>query len=182
MAVLATEWQHGVAMTGPLLICGDAGAVLPELEAGSADSCVTSPPYWRHRSYPGGTLGQEATVAEYVGHLVEVLREVRRVLVPRGVVMLNLGDTYIGKDLQGVPWRAAFALQDDGWLIRSEIIWQKPNVRPESANRPTRDFETVFLLAGRRDHLFFADRIREPAEWVADEDRTVGGAAVTAVS
>ena len=153
-------------MTSVTLIAGDARSVLEALPAGAANSCVTSPPYWRHRRYPGSSLGTEATVTEYVARLVEVMREVRRVLTPRGVVMLNLGDTYVEKNLQGVPWRAAFGLQDDGWLIRSEIIWQKPNVRPESAkDRTTRDFETVFLLAGRHDHFFFADTIRESAEW-----------------
>jgi len=138
---------------------------------------VTSPPYWGLRDYGvAGQLGQEYAVEDYVRHLVEVFREVRRVLRSDGTVFLNLGDCYAGsgrglmgdgtlkaKDLVGVPWRVAFALQEDSWWLRSDIIWHKPSAMPESVkDRPTLDHEHVFLLAKRGRYFYNGDAIREP--------------------
>lgn len=165
---------------------------------------VTSPPYWGLRDYGvAGQLGQEYAVEDYVRHLVEVFREVRRVLRDDGTVWLNLGDCYAGsgrglmgdgtpsdrglakqatnrgtsagtfppkgngtlkaKDLVGVPWRVAFALQEDGWWLRSDCIWHKPSAMPESVkDRPTLDHEHVFLLAKRGRYFYNGDAIREP--------------------
>jgi DNA modification methylase len=150
------------------------------------------PPYWRLRDYGvPGQLGLESTFEEYVARLVEIFREVRRVLKDDGTLWLNLGDSYAGsnmtggtksingrgkklltmfrcgnlrgvsnrdglgkvpglkpKDLVGIPWRVAFALQADGWYLRSDIIWHKPNPMPESVtDRPTKAHEYLFLLA-----------------------------------
>ncbi len=133
---------------------GDCLDVLPTLEAGSVHCCVTSPPYWSLRDYNvSGQLGLEATPEEYVAKMVEVFREVRRVLRDDGTLWLNLGDCYNGvgrgdkanglqvaaratsqrtvaglksKDLVGIPWAVAFALRADGWYLRSDIIWHKP--------------------------------------------------------
>lgn len=137
-------------------------------------------------------IGLEQTPAEYVARLVDVFREVRRILRPDGVVFLNLGDSYNGsggaggdygtgglregqpkyngrnvntlkpKDLVGIPWRVAFALQDDGWWLRSDIIWAKPNPMPESVmDRPTKAHEYIFLLTKRARYYFDADAVRE---------------------
>lgn len=141
-------------------------------------------------------IGLEATVKEYVQTLVEVFREVRRVLRPDGTLWLNLGDSYNGsggagghygpgglregqprypgrrlgglkpKDLIGVPWRVAFALQADGWYLRSDIIWAKPNPMPESVtDRPTKAHEYIFLLTKAERYFYDADAIREPSTW-----------------
>lgn len=139
-------------------------------------------------------LGLEDDVRAFVARLVGIFEECRRVLHPDGVVWLNLGDTYAGeggggqgkngqrvtratprfprkispglkpKDLVGVPWRAALALQDAGWWLRAEVIWHKPNPIPESVTRrPSRAHEHLFLLANGHDHYFDGAPLREPA-------------------
>ena len=182
------------------------------LEAETVQTCVTSPPYWGLREYAGEqeiagwdcALGLEPTPELYVEHMVEVFREVRRVLRPDGTLWLNLGDSYAGgasgsnpspssglgsgpngaskhrdsvtfavrpavrgikpKDLVGIPWRVAFALQADGWYLRSDIIWSKSNPMPESVtDRPTKAHEYIFLLSKRARYYFGADAVRE--EW-----------------
>jgi DNA modification methylase len=234
------------------VIEGDCLSVLRTLDAGSVQTCVTSPPYWGLRDYgtaiweggdpdcdhphpkagdiernlatstlvgtgqshaangPGAAcgkcgakrvdsqLGLEPTPEEYVANLVEVFREVRRVLRDDGTVWLNLGDSYASsstynttnslhtkhgwkqdgerrpnaynvpglkpKDLVGIPWRVAFALQADGWWLRSDIIWSKPNPMPESVtDRPTRSHEYIFLLSKSARYFYDAVAIREDA-------------------
>ena len=150
-----------------------------------------------------GSLGLEPDPGLYVEHIVQVMRELRRVLRDDGVLWLNLGDSYAGsqkgigadgtayggekqrtnsgsmglpvtkdipglkpKDLVGIPWRVAFALQADGWWLRSDIVWSKPNPMPESVtDRPTRSHEYIFLLAKKAKYYYDADAIREPAKW-----------------
>jgi DNA modification methylase len=123
-----------------------------------------------------GCLGLEPCPELYVCHLVSVLREVRRALRDDGTLWLVLGDSFAAgrpsgendsglkpKDLVGIPWRVAFALQADGWWLRSDIVWAKPNPMPESVrDRPTRAHEYVFLLAKRRRYFYDADAVREP--------------------
>src|SRR3990167_5821833 len=144
------------------LYVGDALAVLAELPDESVHCCVTSPPYWGLRDYGvAGQLGLEATPEEYVEAMVGVFREVWRVLRDDGTLWLNMGDAYSSrwsehsvrpdgfpslkpKDLIGIPWRLAFALQADGWDLRSDIIWAKPNPMPESVtDRPTKRSEDM---------------------------------------
>lgn len=119
-------------------------------------------------------LGLEDTPEAYVARLVEVFREVRRVLRSDGTAWVNLGDTYIGgrlnvaglkpKDLVGIPWRAALALQADGWWLRSDVIWHKPNPMPESVrDRPTRAHEYLFLLTKSGEYHYDQQAIAEPA-------------------
>lgn len=179
------------------VICGDALEELKKLESESVHCCVTSPPYWSLRDYGvQGQIGLEATPEEYVAKLVEVFREVRRVLRKDGTFWLNLGDSYAGsgrgptgktgigdqckrqgfdspkviipkglkpKDLVGIPWRVAFALQADGWYLRSDIIWEKPNALPESVkDRPTRTHEYIFLLTKSERYYYDAEAIAEP--------------------
>ncbi len=140
-----------------------------------------------------GQIGLEQTPDEYVAHLVAVFREVRRVLRSDGTVWLNLGDSYAAsgsgggpgkqstnvgsvnipprsappglkvKDLVGVPWRVALALQADGWYLRSEIIWSKNNPMPDSVrDRPVRSHEHVFLLTKSPRYFYDADAVKEP--------------------
>lgn len=163
------------------LYLGDCLDILPTLEAGSVQTCVTSPPYFGLRNYGhDDQIGLESTPYEYVAKLVDVFRLVRRVLRADGTLWLNLGDSYNGsgkgptghngigvqqnrqgfhsaatkvpglkpKDLIGIPWLVAFALRADGWYLRSDIIWAKPNPMPESVtDRPTKAHEYIFLLA-----------------------------------
>jgi site-specific DNA-methyltransferase (cytosine-N4-specific) len=150
------------------LLEGDADLMLRRVRAGSVHCCVTSPPYFRLRHYGDGgalELGREASVEEYVARLVDVFAEVRRVLHPSGVAWLNLGDcTGPEKQLLGVPWRVAFALQDDGWLLRSEVVWQKSKCLPTSASdRPAYAHEQLFLLAKQPGYFYDAEAVREPS-------------------
>ena len=181
---------------------GDAIEVMRGMEPESVHCVVTSPPYWGLRNYGmDGAYGLEPTLDEYIANMVEVFREVRRVLRKDGSLWLNLGDGYahgatkphsvmrhgmehgssawslreqgtaptLGnglkpKDLIGLPWRVAFALQADGWWLRSDIVWHKPNPMPESVtDRPTRSHEYVFLLTKSARYFYDADAVREPA-------------------
>jgi site-specific DNA-methyltransferase (cytosine-N4-specific) len=183
-----------VPPSGCQIILGDAATVLRTLEASSSRCCVTSPPYWGLRDYGiPKQIGSEMDLDNYVGNLVEVFREVHRILADDGTVWLNLGDSYTSgnrtwrdadkknparamryrpptpdglkpKDLVGVPWRVAFALQADGWYLRSDVIWHKPNCQPESVkDRPTRAHEYVFLLSKSEKYYYDSAAIREPA-------------------
>jgi DNA modification methylase/transcriptional regulator with XRE-family HTH domain len=109
-----------------------------------------------------GVLGLEPTPELYVQHLVEIFREVRRVLRTDGTVWCNLGDSFQGKQLVGIPWRVAFALQADGWWLRSDIIWAKPNPMPESiTDRPTKSHEYLFLLTKAARYYYDGEAIKE---------------------
>ena len=196
------------------LLTGDVRDSLRTLPADSARTCVTSPPYWGLRDYGvEGQLGLEPTPDAYVAAMVEVFREVRRVLAEDGTLWLNLGDSYAGgggfapdapcnverreriasgdansqtfklssrqhernksggirpqgdikaKDLVGIPWMVAFALRADGWYLRSDIIWSKPNPMPESVtDRPTKAHEYLFLLSKAQTYYYDAAAIAE---------------------
>lgn len=167
-------------------------------------TCVTSPPYYGLRDYgAAGQIGLEETPEVYVERLVQVFREVRRVLTDDGTLWLNIGDSYAAsgkgrnrdglfnekaeniqssgqrkslirrtcegnglkrKDLIGIPWLLAFALRADGWHLRSDIIWEKPNAMPESVkDRPTRAHEYIFLLSKSAKYYYDAEAVKEPA-------------------
>lgn len=176
------------------IVVGDALSVLQEIPAGTFRACVTSPPYWGLRDYGiPNQIGAEDDPAAYVEHLVAVFREVARTLTEDGTLWLNLGDSYTSggrtwraedrknparamvyrpatpeglkpKDLVGIPWKVAFALQADGWYLRSDIIWHKPNCQPESVkDRPTRAHEYVFLLTRSEHYYYDYAAAREPA-------------------
>ena len=159
---------------------GDVLSVLRTLDAGSVQCCVTSPPYWGLRDYGvEGQVGLESTIDEYVAAMVEIFREVKRVLRSDSTLWLNMGDSYAGsgkglygdgcqlkpKDLCGMPWRVAFALQAGGWWLRSDIIWAKPNPMPEScADRPTRSHDYLFLMTKSAKYYYDQAAIREKAK------------------
>jgi DNA modification methylase len=171
---------------------GDAYRVLSDLPSQICQTAVTSPPYWGLRDYDAPEqIGSEEKVDDYVKALVSVFRELRRVLRDDGTLWLNIGDCYTSggrkwrapdsknparamsyrpptpeglkpKDLVGVPWRVAMALQADGWYLRSEIIWHKPNPQPESVkDRPTRAHEKVFLLSKSERYFYDSEAIKE---------------------
>lgn len=192
---------------------GDVLDRLREMPDESVQCCVTSPPYWGLRDYGvDGQLGLEETPEQFVAKMVEVFREVRRVLRGDGTCWMNIGDSYAGswgaqsrehagkhapnisaisanqvkaaarrqsrtgaippgtdlkpKDLVGIPWMLAFALRADGWYLRRDIIWSKPNPMPESVtDRPTSAHEYVFLLTKAPRYYYDAEAIREAATW-----------------
>lgn len=181
------------AGTGRIYV-GDALTILKTFDPASFGTCVTSPPYWGLRDYGiPGQVGAEPVLDEYVTHLVAVFREVRRVLRDDGTLWLNIGDSYTSggrtwrdeddklkargmkyraptpaglkpKDLIGVPWRVAFALQADGWYLRSDIIWHKPNALPESVkDRPSRVHEYMFLFSKSERYFYDHSAVKESA-------------------
>ena len=213
------------------IILGDCIAGMKTMPDGCVQTCITSPPYFGLRNYQGGTeeIGQEQTPESYIQKMVEVFREVRRILRDDGTVWLNLGDSYASngcyinawyekehnkekkhlhtenreryedrkafrggefnikaKDLIGIPWRVAFALQADGWYLRQDIIWNKPNPMPESVtDRCTKSHEYIFLLSKKHHYYFDHEAIREPAaessaarmlRGVSDTHKNVNGA------
>ena len=182
------------------IIPGDCIEGMRTLPDASVHCCVTSPPYYGLRNYGhDGQIGLEATPEAYVARMVEVFREVRRVLRDDGTCWVNLGDSYAGsgakpggeekhsgdagcragwtssgykrhnppsdlkpKDLVGIPWRVAFALQADGWWLRQDIIWHKPNPMPESVtDRCTKAHEYVFLFAKSERYFYDAEAVSE---------------------
>jgi DNA modification methylase len=142
---------------------GNCLDILPTMEAGSVNCCVTSPPYFGLRDYGNDEqIGLEETPDAFVQSLVDVFREVKRVLADDGTLWLNLGDSYGDKQLIGIPWRVAFALQQDGWYLRQDIIWSKPNPMPESVtDRCTKAHEYIFLLSKKAKYFYDADAIKE---------------------
>jgi len=175
------------------LLTGDCRQLLGDLPAASIQTCVTSPPYWGLRDYGiDGQIGAEVTIDAYVENLTAVFRQVRRTLRDDGTLWLNIGDSYTSggrtwrdadakniargmdyraptppglkpKDLIGVPWRVAFALQADGWYLRTDIIWHKPNGQPESVkDRPVRSHEYVFMLSKSERYFYDAQGMKEP--------------------
>ena len=173
------------------ILLGDALETLRTLPDASVHCCITSPPYWGLRAYGGdaGMIGLEPTFEAHLYNLVQIFREVRRVLRADGTLWLNYGDAYAGKwkggggeglqrtnggsriaydvqpawtkpkDLLMMPARVAIALQDDGWWLRSEIVWHKPNPMPESArDRPTSAHEKIYLFTKSGAPLFWTHR------------------------
>jgi site-specific DNA-methyltransferase (adenine-specific)/site-specific DNA-methyltransferase (cytosine-N4-specific) len=176
------------------LVVGDARNALAEFPDQYFQCVVTSPPYWGLRDYGiSGQIGAETNVHDYITDLVALFREVRRTLREDGTLWLNIGDSYTSggrtwrdtdvknkgramdyraptpdglkpKDLIGVPWRLAFALQADGWYLRTDIIWNKPNCQPESVkDRPTRSHEYVFLLSKSEKYFYDFESVKEPS-------------------
>ena len=183
------------AITRPMVICGDATQALHLLPDRSVQSVVTSPPYWSLRDYGvDNQIGRDDSLSGYVRSVVGAFEQIKRVLRDDGTVWLNVGDSYTSgnrryrapdrknraramavrpptpdglkpKDLIGVPWRLAFALQDAGWWIRSEVIWYKPNAHPESVrDRPTKAHETVFLLSKDKDYYYDHEIVKGPRD------------------
>jgi len=174
------------------IVLGDCLQNLKEFAPKQFQTCVTSPPYWGLRDYEmEGQIGAEESLEAYIERLVLVFRQVKRLLKDDGTLWLNIGDAYTSggrtwrdtdkknparamtyrpqtpeglkpKDLIGLPWRLAFALQADGWYLRSDIIWYKPNCQPESVkDRPTQSHEYIFLLTKSEKYYYDHEAIKE---------------------
>jgi len=183
---------ENIANDEPLVILGDTREVIKTLPDNSFDCAITSPPYWGVRDYGvEGQIGAEPNINDYIIHLVQVFSEVRRVLKPGGTFWLNIGNTYTSggrtwrqedaknkgramsyrpptpeglkkKDLIGVAWMLAMACQLDGWYLRNDIIWHKPNCQPESVkDRLTVAHEYLFLFSKSERYTFYQDAIKE---------------------
>jgi DNA modification methylase len=147
----------------PSFFCGDVLSLLGECPDESIDFAMTSPPYWGQRKYASQGIGLESNPSEYVANLAAVFAEVHRVLKPTGSFWLNIGDTYEGKRLVGIPWRVAFELVDhQGWIIRNDVIWNKVKGGPDNATDKLGNVhEHVFHFVKRAKGYFYnVDAIR----------------------
>jgi DNA modification methylase len=163
----------------PLFLLGDATAILTHLPNESIDFCMTSPPYWGQRQYHDGGIGLEANYEDYLSNLLAVFNQVRRVLKPTGAFWLNIGDTYQSKMLLGIPWRVALRLVDEqGWVLRNEVIWNKVKGGLDNAQDRVRNIhENVFFFVKEAQGYYFdLDAIRAKPR----KTRVVNGAVVTA--
>ena len=159
-------------------LVGDAGELATTLPTGSVDTVVTSPPYYRQRDYDSELqIGQESTPNEYVARIAALFGELRRVVKPAGSAWVVIGDKYHKGELLGMPWRVCLALKDQGWILRSDCIWHKPNAMPSAAkNRPTTDHEYIFLFSHSRGSYYYdCDAIREPHVTFTDKSKMKGG-------
>lgn len=184
---------ESLPVKGSIIFEGDALNVLQRLPSASVQCIVTSPPYWGLRDYDvPEQIGLEPTLPQFLHRLQTVFAEARRVLKDDGVLWVNIGDGYTSgnrgwrapdkknparamnvrpdtpeglkpKDLMGVPWRLAFALQDDGWFLRADIVWNKPNAMPESVkDRPTRSHEYLFMFSKSEQYFYDRAAVLEP--------------------
>lgn len=184
---------QAVADRQDLLLVGDAAATLVDLPPATVQTVVTSPPYWSLRDYTtDGQIGMDEPLPAFLKALVGIFAEVGRVLADDGTVWVNLGDSYTSgnrrwrapdpknparamrsrpptpeglkdKDLIGVPWRFALAMQEAGWWLRADIVWYKPNCQPESVrDRPTRSHEHIFLFSKSENYHYDVDTVRGP--------------------
>ncbi|MFT4039101.1 MAG: site-specific DNA-methyltransferase [Thermomicrobiales bacterium] len=179
--------------TQSAIIVDDAKTAISQMPSGVFQTCVTSPPYWSLRDYNiDGQIGLEMSLPDFIDNLASVFEEVRRVLRDDGTLWLNIGDSFTSggrtwrapdkknagramdkrpptpeglkpKDLIGVPWRLAFALQSAGWYLRADVIWNKPNCQPESVkDRPTRCHEYMFMLTKSERYVYDHEAVRGP--------------------
>lgn len=192
---VASSLAPPIGLKGPVILQGDSHEVLQRLPARSFQCVVTSPPYWGLRDYHiHGQIGLDESLPQYINSLVATFREVYRVLKNDGVFWLNIGDGFTSgnrgwrapdkknparamdvrpltpeglkpKDLLGIPWKLAFALQQDGWFLRSDIVWNKPNAMPESVkDRPTRSHEYVFMFTKNEKYYYDYTAVQEPKD------------------
>lgn len=159
---------------------GDAKKIAQELPNDFFQAIITSPPYFNLRDYSGGNepdeIGKEENYEGYIRNLVEIFRILKDKLRPDGLLWLNLGDTYKNKMLLGIPWRIALALQEIGWILRSDIIWHKPNAMPSSIkDRPTTDHEYIFMFSKNNEYFYDSDAIREPHKTFSEDSKMKGG-------
>jgi DNA modification methylase len=163
---------------GYRVLIGDCIESMRGLPDQSVHTCVTSPPYFGLRDYGmPGQIGLEDTPEAFVARLVDVFREVRRVLRDDGTLWLNLGDSFAkDKNILGIPWRVAFALQANGWYLRQDIIWHKPNPMPESVtDRCTKAHEYIFMLSKSARYFYDAASVKEPAKYVGITGQDASG-------
>jgi site-specific DNA-methyltransferase (adenine-specific) len=169
----------GAPSLAPLLLLGDARAVLAALPDGAVDCVMTSPPYWGKREYAQGGIGLEKDPRDFVRELAHVFLELKRVLKRRGSLWLNIGDSYANKALAGIPWRLALELTDSqGWILRNSVIWNKvKSGMDNSTDRLGNVHEHVFhFVQQAKGYYYDANAIRSKAR----QARVVKGAVISA--
>lgn len=170
----------------PLFIQGDALSVLKDLPDSSVDCCITSPPYWLKREYKNSsTLGLEKNVNEFLDNLLEIFKEVKRVLKPTGSFWLNIGDSYKNKELQLLPWRLAIKMIDEqGWILRNNVIWNKvKGGMDNSKDKLGNVHEPIFHFVKQKKYYYDVNKIRnKPRDAKIESNRVVSATGVSGVS
>lgn len=167
----------------PFFIQGDSLDVLKSFPNDSIDCCITSPPYWQKRQYENGGIGLEPTPNEYIDNLFGIIKEVKRVLKPTGAFWLNIGDSYLNKSLQAIPWKVAIRMLDDGWILRNDVIWYKH----KGGLSPNKDrfgsvFEDFFFFVKSDNYYFDADSIRsKPRQTMVKNGAVISATGVSGV-
>jgi len=162
----------------PVVLLGDVVRQLQRIPSNSIDLAITSPPYWIQRDYGvKGQIGLEETPDEYIKKLLVAFTELRRVLKDTGSFFLNIGDKYIGKDLQMIPYKLAIKMQENGWVLRNILIWHKTNAMPSPiSDRFSNTYEPVFFFVKKPDnyltpdYYFNLDTIRVPSKTKFETD------------
>ncbi len=163
----------------PLLLSGDALSRLQALPDSSIDCCMTSPPYWGKRRYHNGGLGLEENYQDYIDKLTAICAQIKRVLKPNGSLWLNIGDSYLDKQLLGLPWRVALTLTDrQGWILRNEVVWHKIKGGPDNTKDRLRTVhEQIFhFVRIAKGYYYDVDAIRANPK----KTKIVNGAVVSA--
>ena len=169
----------GTPRLSPLFVLGDALDVLREFPSGVFDCCMTSPPYWGKREYANRGIGLEGDYRDFIRNLTAICAEVKRVLKPEGSFWLNIGDSYAGKNLVGIPWRIAIELMDgQGWTLRNSVIWNKIKGGPDNTRDRLRNVhEEVFhFVKSSRGYYYDVDAIRSTPKMA----KVVNGSVVSA--
>jgi DNA modification methylase len=139
------------------ILKGDSKNVLSQFPDKCIDCVITSPPYWKMREYDSqdmSIIGNENDPKDYVNNLVEIFSEIHRVLTPEGSFWLNIGDKYYEKNLMGMPWRVAIALQDKGWILRNDVIWNQLKGTQSSKDRFRNIYQHLFHFVKRKKYYY----------------------------
>ena len=163
----------------PLFLEGDALNVLKKIPSQTIDCIITSPPYWNKRKYSNGGIGLEATFEDFIKNLLKITNELKRVLSNQGSFWLNIGDTYQNKKLLGIPWRVALAMSDNqGWILRNSIIWDKQKGAMDSSKDKLRNVhENLFHFVKKAKGYYYNDNAIRNAP---RKTKVVNGAVVSA--
>ncbi len=168
----------------PMFLVGNALNILKQFPAESVDCCITSPPYWQKRQYENGGIGLEDSPESFIDNLFAIIAEIHRVLKPTGSFWLNIGDSYVNKSLQCIPWRIAIRMIDYGWILRNNIIWNKQ----KGALNPQKDrfgsiYEDFFFFVKQEKYYFDSDSVRStPRKAIVRNGTVISATGVTGVS
>jgi site-specific DNA-methyltransferase (adenine-specific) len=159
----AYDFSENDKSTYPVFHTGDSLTVLKKIPSKSIDFCMTSPPYWGQRCYENGGIGLENKPEHFIENLLEITKEIKRVLKDSGSFWFNIGDTYKNKALQGIPWRIAIKMMDEqGWILRNDIVWNKhKGAMDSSADKLRNIHEMIFHFVKTTDYYYNDEAIRQ---------------------
>ncbi len=162
--ITLNDYLNNASLLSPCLVVGDSLKVLSQLPNDSIDCIITSPPYYMKRQYLGGGIGLESTYQEYIDNLLEIIKEIHRVLKPTGSFWLNIGDSYKNKQLLNIPHRIAIRMQDEqNWILRNTVVWDKlKGAMSQSKDSLGCEYEPMFHFVKKKNGYYYdADSVRK---------------------